>query len=219
MKHYVYYHQIKLQAREEDYHHNLFWLSSQEKERLSNFHRPQDKMTGVIGKSLLRYGLNELGYDSDIVLKLQYSEQNKPYLDDIPWNFNITHCDDLVAVVFAEKTHVGIDVERVDQLEIADFQNCFTLHEWNDIQSSEDHYARFYYYWTRKEAILKGIGSGLLIHPSLFSAMNNHVTWDTKIWNLHQVELAKNHLCFLATEDNEPEIITREIRDPLNLKQ
>jgi 4'-phosphopantetheinyl transferase len=198
---------------DENSHQDLSWLPVNEQQKLSGFHRYQDKMIGVVGKLLLRHGLQELGFSPKLVLNLQYTEQNKPYLD-IPWNFNITHCNDFVAIVFAERTFVGLDVEKIEPIQTEDFKSCFTELEWTDILDAEDLNTRFFYYWTRKEAILKGIGSGLMIHPSLFTVMHNQVIWNKSTWFLHQVETDKTHMCFLATEDTEPELSIIEINDP-----
>jgi 4'-phosphopantetheinyl transferase len=212
MKHYIYYHHNLPEHLAEFKYNNLSWLPKLEQLKLSNLQRDLDKMLGIYGKLLLRYGLKELGYSPDLISALQYTEQKRPYLD-IPWEFNITHCADLVAIVFAEKVHVGLDVENNEKVDITDFQGCFTMQEWYDIISAENQYARFLYFWTRKEAVLKGIGSGLLIHPSLFEAIDEIVLWDNVTWNLHSIETKKDHVCFLATEDPEAEIEITEIRD------
>jgi|WetSurMetagenome_2_1015567.scaffolds.fasta_scaffold171334_2 4'-phosphopantetheinyl transferase len=213
MKHIIYFHYLKELVPYIDNNNRDLWISKKEKDKLSNFHRELDKNTALIGKLLLRCGLNDLGYSADMILDTKYTEQKRPYLD-IPWDFNITHCDDYIAIVFAEQTSAGIDAERIDHLDITDFQNCFTCAEWNDILTTEDQYSQFYYYWTRKEAVLKAIGSGLLIHPSLFSAIENQVVLENSLWFLHQIETDHEHICFLATKDNEPQISVKEILNP-----
>jgi 4'-phosphopantetheinyl transferase len=213
MKHIIYFHCMKPPDAPETVLSTISWLSKHEQDKLTNFHRNEDKSTVYIGKLLLRYGLKKLGFKPDLTIDIKYTDQKRPYLD-IPWDFNITHCDDLIAIVFAENKRVGLDVEKVEELNLHDFQNCFVVPEWNDILSAKDQYSRFFYYWTRKEAVLKAVGSGLLIHPSLFSAIENYVVLEHNTWFLHQVEVKKEHVCFLATEDTEPEITLHEIKDP-----
>jgi len=213
MKHFIYFHHVTKHIADEQWYKKVNWLLLNEYHKINDFHRIQDKMNSFIGKLLLRKGLQDIGFSPDLVMGLKYSEQKRPYLE-IPWDFNITHCDNLIAMVIAEKTRIGLDIEKIDKIDIADFRSCFTKPEWDDILSAEDKYLRFFYYWTRKEAVLKGIGSGLLINPSLFNAIENQVTWEQKTWFLHEIHTELNHVCHLATEDPKPEIIIQKISDP-----
>lgn len=209
MKHFIYFHYNTQPDANSSAYLNLSWLNDSEYDKIFSYHRIQDKMNGVIGKLLLRHALEEHGFHRDFITKMKYTEQKRPYLD-IPCDFNISHCDDLVVLAFTEKYRLGIDVEQLVDRQISDFQSCFTISEWNEILSADDQCSRFYYYWTRKEAVLKAIGSGLLIHPSLFDATQNIVRWQDKTWYLHPIDTKINHICYLATEDCEAEIVVKE---------
>lgn len=189
------------------------WFQKEDWERNTRYLRQIDRRNHLLGRLLLIHALEELGYSIDLIRIIGYSTERRPSLD-IPWDFNISHCDDLVAVALGERSRIGLDVEDIHTIDIEDFRSCFTPHEWEDILASKNRYQRFFYYWTRKEAVLKAIGSGLLIHPSSFEALHDTVIMDMKTWYLHAIDLGRNHACFMATNDPEPEIIIREIDDP-----
>jgi 4'-phosphopantetheinyl transferase len=79
--------------------------------------------------------------------------------------FNLSHCDDLAAYVFAIGHEVGIDVERVRALPGADAiaERCFSRREAQAYRAlaAPDRPLGFFNCWTRKEAFVKARGDGL----------------------------------------------------------
>ena len=96
--------------------------------------------------------------------------------------FNLSHSDDVALIAMAQDGEIGVDVESprvVDDL--AD------LAERNFARSECEHLSTllpaergvaFLHCWTRKEACLKAIGSGLSIAPETFEA---GVQTDTRV--------------------------------------
>ncbi|HKX39512.1 MAG TPA: 4'-phosphopantetheinyl transferase superfamily protein [Burkholderiaceae bacterium] len=88
--------------------------------------------------------------------------------------FNLSHSGDVALVAIAPEGEIGVDVEVPraldDAFELA--ARNFTPHECAELaEAAPDARARtFLRCWTRKEACLKALGSGLSIAPETFEA-------------------------------------------------
>jgi len=96
----------------------------------------------------------------------------KPFVLGSSLQFSTSHAGPLLLVALADALPVGCDIERVrparDLPTIA--ANCFTVEEASRIAmlSGVDRDAAFYDCWTRKEAYLKAIGTGLSLPMNSF---------------------------------------------------
>lgn len=83
-------------------------------------------------------------------------------------HFNLSHCDDLAVFAFAEGAEVGIDIERLRPMPIADrlVASFFSRREQAAYRALPARYKLlgFFNAWTRKEAFVKATGEGLR-HP------------------------------------------------------
>lgn len=103
--------------------------------------------------------LKHLGINN---LETNQNEHGKPYLIRYPEvHFNLSHCKNGLAVV-VDFSPVGIDIEsfRKGNLSLI----CKTMNpteaEW--IRASSDPVEAFTQYWTKKEAVVKLRGTGLI---------------------------------------------------------
>lgn len=104
--------------------------------------------------------------------------QGKPLLDNAPHcRFNLTHSDEVALVAVAaegDAGEIGVDVERLrpmrDAMALA--ERSFTPSEQAKVAgaAAESRDLVFLRGWTRKEACLKAVGSGLSIAPESFEA-------------------------------------------------
>lgn len=89
---------------------------------------------------------------------IYYNEHGKPLSDDIC--FNVSHSDDYVTIALS-KYPIGIDIEHIKDNVNSDLINYVcNIDEINDINIGEIN-KLFFYYWTRKEAVLKCKGIGI----------------------------------------------------------
>ena len=128
-------------------------------------HRAQG---GTLSKLINLYtGIKE----KDIVL--QKGEHGKPYLPDSDLRFNLSHSVDLALYAFARGRDVGVDLERetrkVKALDIA--ERFFSASEKEFLRSLPEDglQAAFLRIWTRKEAYVKAVGTGITEGLSTFS--------------------------------------------------
>lgn len=95
-------------------------------------------------------------------LKMDYNEHGKPFLSHYPnVFFNISHCKNGIAVA-VDFSPVGIDIEsfRKSNLSLINKTMNPTEAEW--IRASSEPVEVFTQYWTKKEAVVKLRGTGLV---------------------------------------------------------
>jgi len=146
------------------------YLSPSERERAGRFHFERDCLRYSAGRGVLRVLLGRYLKIPPLAIQFSYGAHGKPYIDS-GVSFNLSHSHGLALYAFGERTgelgELGIDVERLDlELDIEDIaENFFTWRELAEIRAlpAGRRHERFFDFWTRKEAYLKGRGGGLSI--------------------------------------------------------
>lgn len=136
-------------------------LDGHERERLHRFRRPADQARYLAAHALVRLVLADavgappaaLGFDRTCRCGEQHG---KPVLPGGP-GFSLTHAGDLVGVAVHPGGDVGLDVEQAREL--ADLP-AMAGHVCSPRETAADAEA-FFTLWTRKEALLKAVGTGL----------------------------------------------------------
>lgn len=93
-----------------------------------------------------------------------YHEHGKPYFIDYPEiNFNITHTDNTLAIIIAECSPVGIDIETIKiRRNFSKLENrVLDSNEQLWLKEQDDYLKSFFALWSAKEAYLKATGTGL----------------------------------------------------------
>lgn len=138
-------------------------LDPAEQVRAQRFLHAADRERFIAGHGFLRRLLGlYLGIRPQDVVMLR-GEFGKPYLADAALHFNLSDTKDAILVALAEQP-VGADIEtmrrRTDHERVAD--HYFTPRETASIRAATDGKRRFLELWTRKEAVLKASGVGLM---------------------------------------------------------
>ena len=91
-----------------------------------------------------------------------YNEHGKPFLigNEATTYFSISHCREAIAVAISDKV-IGIDAESIRHADEALVARTMTEAEQSYIHSHAQPDRAFIVLWTRKEAILKGMGIGI----------------------------------------------------------
>jgi 4'-phosphopantetheinyl transferase len=146
-------------------------LSPDERRRAARFVFERDRRRFIAARARLRQLLGErLGVSPEKV-QLAYSSAGKPSLApgyERDLRFNLSHCEDVAVFAFADGREVGIDVEAVRELEdageiAARFFSPAEDEAYRGLPERERPQG-FFNCWTRKEAFIKALGSGLS-HP------------------------------------------------------
>lgn len=140
-------------------------LSTDEQTRAARFHTPELARRYRVAHGALREILGAYLDEIPGAVAFSLDPQGKPRLNTPALAFNLTHAGPLALVALAAGRALGVDVEQVRALDDARLvaERFFAPEEvqaWNRLTGSEPMRA-FFACWTRKEAYLKALGSGL----------------------------------------------------------
>lgn len=154
----------------------------------------------VAGRLLLRQGLEKLGL-LDQFEKIAYQYDGKPSLPGV--HFNISHSDQLVVCAFANVGALGIDIEKIKPIDFSDFDSMFSDKEWEVIKTAKDPLKVFYWYWTRKESIIKAVGMKLSeMHQIELDVTIDEIVLGGKLWFLKGLDIQKGYIGAICIERN-----------------
>lgn len=188
----------------EDYHKFLVEKYLNEcdvdfKNKILKYRRWQDAQLSLLGRILLRYGLDKFYNIRKAII--QTTLHNKPFLQNEDVHFNITHAEELVACVIA-KYPIGIDVEFLNpKINYTEFRSQMTLNEFNWIHTSDNKITTFFEYWTEKEAVIKAYGKGLLVPLKSFEVDNKQCFISNEKYYLKSIFINKKYRCNIAANN------------------
>ena len=144
-------------------------LSSDERVRAARFHFDRDRRHYTATRALLRTILAAYVAVEPAELIFRYSDREKPSLDPRHCRnaveFNVSHSGTAALLAFARGRAVGVDVEMIrDDIDPAALaRRFFSTVEQKQLAALDpaDKYSGFFRCWTRKEAYVKAVGSGL----------------------------------------------------------
>ena len=90
----------------------------------------------------------------------RYNEYGKPYLEQGPY-FSISHCKQAILVAISDR-EIGVDIESIRRADESLVRRTMNEAEQARIADSPDPQRAFITLWTRKEAVLKMRGTGIL---------------------------------------------------------
>ena len=167
-------------------------------ERALRYKFKDDAYNFVVGRLLLKRGLEELG-KGDQLQNIIFQKSGKPYLKDI--FFNISHSGNNVVCALSTKGVVGIDIENIKEVKLEDFGAWFSKKEWVEINKASSPLQKFYWYWTRKESIIKALGVNLsYLHKIEIDATKDHFIENGKKWYLKDLDFGSGYCGALCSE-------------------
>ncbi len=98
-------------------------------------------------------------------LSIIKGSNNKPVLSSNQAYFNLSHTKDAFAFAISRDFHVGIDLEKIKQnINLRSIINKFFNVKEREyiLDEEEESFNRFFLLWTRKEAFLKALGTGII---------------------------------------------------------
>lgn len=131
------------------------------KSKAKCFRFEADRLRTIIGELLARYGIcNCFGIDAS-KLSFNVSEFGKPYIDGIPYYFNISHSDDYI-ICGVSDINIGVDIEKMQDIDFGFACDVFSDDEIRRFspESVENKTELFFSIWTLKESYVKWLGSG-----------------------------------------------------------
>jgi 4'-phosphopantetheinyl transferase len=179
-------------------------LNSVEKEKASKFKQYVHKKYYILSHAILRLLLSKYINVAPELISIHEDEYGKPFLKSYNIHFNISHSNTKLAIAIA-KFDIGIDIEYINP--------NFDIHQISDIALSENEKLNinrlkgdfqkelFYSYWTKKEALLKGVGTGINIDLNKLEVLyNSYIDFDKEnrwfIYNFNSFD--KNYIGHIA---------------------
>jgi 4'-phosphopantetheinyl transferase len=154
-------------------------LSPDERARIAQFRRAEDRASRVIAHGMLRALLAGYLGRAPEALRFGQGPHGKPILAARPSertiDFNASHSGDIVLLAFSGQGAVGVDVEVVrSDIDLDSLSARVLAPEELALLERADAALRprlFLRAWTRKEAILKALGTGFSVEPGGFAAL------------------------------------------------
>lgn len=148
-------------------------LDAKERDRAARFLRPADRARYQASHAALRLILGDaLGLPPGDI-RLTSGAAGKPELVDGSVGFNLSHSGGRALVGLARTAAIGVDVEEIrlipDVLRIARGQFASDEAAALAAQPRQAINAAFFGLWTRKEAVVKALGTGLSLPLDRFS--------------------------------------------------
>ncbi len=159
-----------------DYFNSL--LSAEERARAERFKFAQHRERFIISHGFKRSVLANYLNTEPTHIHYKKGEKGKPSLlvdesEKPTLTFNLSHTEDVTLLAVARGQEVGVDIEysgrKTDWLSIG--QRFFTKVEQQALfsLSQAQQKTAFFQLWTRKEAYMKVLGSGLSLAPTTFT--------------------------------------------------
>jgi phosphopantetheine--protein transferase-like protein len=141
-------------------------LSEKEQQKASRFRFLCDQQSYVITHAMLRSILGKYLELDPSEIEFVLNDFGKPSLRENvkKIHFNLSHRSGMSVLAFSPKGEIGIDIEKMDPT--FDFNQIAQTHfskDENDFINAipEEVCEKFYLLWTRKEALLKAVGTGI----------------------------------------------------------
>ena len=141
-------------------------LSAAERERAARFVFDRDRRRYIAAHVAMRRILGTVLGRAPHLLAFTEGPHGKPALMDAPRvHFNLSHSDELAVLAVSPHAEVGVDLEAATPMTDADAvaEAHFSpaeLAAWRQLPAPE-RLPGFYRLWTRKEAFIKAVGTGL----------------------------------------------------------
>ena len=126
----------------------------------------------LLTQLLVKWG----GDNVDKMPEFVYNEHGAPYLAIGPY-FSISHCKQGIAVAVSE-TPIGIDIESIRPLNDRLVRKTMNSEEQYQIAASFNPEIEFIRLWTRKEAYVKMIGTGIISEIQDILSGVHDVQWE-----------------------------------------
>ena len=156
-------------------------LSAKELEKSARFFRQEDRENYIVRKYALRQLLGKFLQQHPADIQFHQQANKKPAVRNL--EFNTSHTKNGIAIAISQ-VPIGIDIEYIDpDFNYTDIlHQCFSAAELKFIDTGADPRLNFYILWTRKEALLKATGQGLIDDLKQIDTLNS---FNGRVFTLH----------------------------------
>lgn len=144
----------------------LHWFDNITQQKICSYYQHNDQLIAFTSQLLQKYYLASMLDININELQFSFTEYHKPFIAT-PFalarklNYNVAHSQDYVvmAIYSGSDFHIGVDIEYIDhKLDIDPMSPIvFSVSEQQLIGKSN---INFFKLWTKKEALIKALGTG-----------------------------------------------------------
>jgi 4'-phosphopantetheinyl transferase len=184
------------------------WLSAEERVAWERFSSAKLRHDYLAARALCRSSLSRYAPVKPHQWRFGRGAQGKPFIsepaDFKELSFNLTHTRDLAVLVVGVVVDVGVDAEEISQpVDVSEIERHFLSAEDRAELAQlkgDARTARFFATWVRKEAYLKGCGTGLSRSPSSFTIpqCNPDGLCDYDGWQISMHKPSAKHVAAVA---------------------
>ena len=153
----------------------LSLISNERQDKVKNSRFDIDRKLSLCSELLIRYqACKELNILNKEIVFLK-NKNGKPFLMNYSeFQFNISHTRNAIVVAFSNN-EIGVDIESIKPIDIVIANRFFTPSEQGYIVLHDNPDYAFYEVWTKKEAYIKYIGTGLSTPLNSFDVLDNQI--------------------------------------------
>jgi 4'-phosphopantetheinyl transferase len=169
-------------------------------EEILKYKKEEDQLTRLFSKILLATAIQKHASNDFSIFNLKYDSESRPFIAE-EIDFNISHSGNWVGCCFTVGHRVGLDIEKIQPINLGDFSELIHESEYLKISSSKDKAVAFFQYWTRLEAVLKADGRGLKI-PLKHVVFNDDFSCflSGKDWFTYPLNIDDGYVCHIAID-------------------
>jgi 4'-phosphopantetheinyl transferase len=174
-------------------------LAADERSRAERFHFDHHRERYIAARATLRRLLGAYAHVAPEEIVFRYGERGKPAVEApaaaAEIDFNVSHRGDFALYVFCRGRELGIDIEFVRDVPqaLAIGRKHFTPEESRLLVAADAEgkiLSSFFRLWTRKEAVIKAVGTGLAMPLTEFDVSS--AAADGAAWHSVQIPARPN---------------------------
>lgn len=176
-------------------------IPKEKRNKLEAVKNKKAKKESILAWYLLSKALREKGVEK---YSVSFGENGKPYLENLPYFFNLSHSGDFVCCAIGERK-VGLDCEKIKPVREAVIKKVLTEKERETLKDTDGDFIRF---WTLKESHLKHSGRGITEELYRLDFSEFSKTDSFRLGNLFfTVECIDEYYISVCSEEKEREFI------------
>ncbi len=162
------------------------WLDQTEKKRALQFNFTHLRDNYILSHALLRYLIGKKLRQHPREIVFSYTPFGKPFIQDAPLHFNMSHSQHMALYAFSREGEVGVDIEysrwSIENLPVSTLP--LFMQEEIFLSHPAEQQKLFYKKWVQLEAYLKATGVGLN------NSINDIQKTDLSEWSFYEIPLS-----------------------------
>lgn len=161
--------------------------------------KEEDKINCILAFLMIKNYYLTAGYSE---LNFLYNANGKPYIENNPIFFNISHSKNIVAVGFDHKNELGIDIEKIEDIDNDIINILYSNIEKEKYKNILLDKNIFYKAWTMKESYAKMLGLGLYFDFTSISLNLDENISKLNVYYIHSFKIEDYYLAISAKNTN-----------------